>query len=427
MTHTDSEQVIYIPVQRPRTRTVAQARAEARAHLVDAAGRHPGARRSLASASAPSPVSIRVPKVVLVPKSARRSGSRQPRRTALWRHRRWIAAVTVVVVLASAPRLWGGSAPALQLLAALVIGLALGIATALLRNRFDDHLRGAADLADSTGCLVLAPIDAGRETSSPARAAARRGATSASRSYAELANRVMRSHSDHREQRLLVTSPSGHAQHVVSVNLANAFARAGKSVVVMFVDLRHPFAPPELDVDPSRTLAAVLHGRTSLSDAMQWARTTDLRLLPTGTVDERDQDRFGSAIRDLVAKARFGADVVIIDAPAVLSGSANLLGIAEVADEVLLAADIRHTTRTQAQVTAARLRPLRPKLRGWVLESSSTPVRLPPLRTSLSRSHPGRVSAAAPERPRLGLPPARPGSAAASRPSAPRGTDHTSA
>lgn len=137
--------------------------------------------------------------------------------------------VTTASILSSAPL---PSAPAnrhwkLTLGAALVLGLALGAGVVFVRDRLDDRVRDAADVARSTGLRPLgtvAPDDTG-------------GLSRTTEDYRRLRAQVLAEAVRRDARVLLLAGTDDHGRcGQVALLLSAALARSGRSVVLVGVD-----------------------------------------------------------------------------------------------------------------------------------------------------------------------------------------------
>jgi succinoglycan biosynthesis transport protein ExoP len=266
----------------------------------------------------------------------------------------------------------------LDLAIALVIGLALGIGTAYLRDRLDDRVRGAADLEQQVGGAAVLAVTPHRWTI-PGRHATplcEPGSTGAA-AYNDLAVFFLRRAAARPEHTILVTAASASTQVTVSANLAVALAGTGRRVLLVHGDLRNPLSCELFDSNPMVGLADVLEGRIAVSEALQPTGVVDLLELPTGVLNGNPGGVLhGFGLRQTLRRLAKMADVVVIDGPAVLAG-ADIAPFVDVADVVLLAADRRRTTRAEARAAAAQLAALPDKVAGWVLVNDRSSFRRP--------------------------------------------------
>ncbi len=243
--------------------------------------------------------------------------------------------------------------------AALIVGLALGIGTAALRDRLDDQLRGPFDLEAQAGAPVLGLI--------PAFRPARRDAggrlvmvanpdSLVAEAYRGLRTRVMQAAASRNAKTVLVTSPGWEDKSTVAANLAAALAQSGRRVALVCADLRWGRAHELFGRSDGDGLSGLLEGRASLGAALQATKVPGLWLLPPGVIPADpaallERPTWRTALSDI----RDDADVIVIEAPPVLA-SADTGPLADLADIILIVADAGQTTRAQVRATRAQLR-----------------------------------------------------------------------
>ncbi|WP_375396495.1 GumC family protein [uncultured Sphingomonas sp.] len=113
--------------------------------------------------------------------------------------------------------------------------------------------------------------------------------------------------------------------------LARSFARLGKSVIIVDMDLRRPNAHKLLSLKNDLGVTSVLTGQTSLDQAIQPTDLPQLTLLSSGPVPPNPSEFVaGTGVNDLLNILMSRFDVVMVD-------SAPVLGLA---DAVLLSAQV---------------------------------------------------------------------------------------
>jgi polysaccharide biosynthesis transport protein len=305
-----------------------------------------------------------------------------------------IATLITPALLPAAP-----SSPdtALDIGAALIVGLALAFGSAWLRDRLDDRVRGPADLeVQSGGAPVLAQIPAFQSssrytgswlamTASPDSAVAQ--------AYRDLRARLIHSahpnamnsahpnamNSAHRKamnsahpnaMSLLVTSPAGEDRAEVAANLSIAFAQAGHSTVLVCADLRDGRSDEMFGLaggDGLAGLTGILSGRSTMASALRSSGVPGLRVLPRGEAPLDTAALLQNPIcRDLFGYLSRQADVTVVEAPPLLAAAdASLL--ADLADRILLVADERRSARSQVRGGMRDIEHVRSKVAGWAL------------------------------------------------------------
>jgi succinoglycan biosynthesis transport protein ExoP len=237
----------------------------------------------------------------------------------------------------------------------LVLGVLLGIALAFLREALDTRIRSPQVVARRLGLPILAQIPP------PPRTLRNSGGLAMLEGpetlYAE-PFRILRTSldlidPDRPSKTIMVTSAvEGEGKSTTIANLAVASARAGREVILVDLDFRHPYLRTFFpDVGP-QGLTDVVVGRLTLGEALRPVmigatgqgpasngkarHTATLRVLSTGTLPPNPGEFIGSeAIDRVLADLRERADLVLIDSAPIL-GIGDSLALASKVDAVLL-------------------------------------------------------------------------------------------
>jgi polysaccharide biosynthesis transport protein len=260
---------------------------------------------------------------------------------------------------------------ALDLGAALLIGLALAIVTAWGRDYLDDRLRGPLDLERQADADVLGMIPAFHPTEPGPRGhlvmTVNPGSIVAE-AYRSLRTRVLLTMAGRNSGTILVTSPTWEGRGTVAANLAAALAQSGRSTILVCADLHWGRAQLLFGVSKDAPgLAELLEQRTDLSGALHATSVSGLRLLPPGapTPDPAALLQL-PALRAALSEIRAQADAVVIEAPPLLV-TPDVRPLADCAEIVLLIADAQTSTRAQVRAAVRELEPERARLAGCVL------------------------------------------------------------
>jgi hypothetical protein len=191
----------------------------------------------------------------------------------------------------------------------LLLGLAAGITVAVIRDRRDDKLHGAADLEHSIGAPTLAVVPSTATANGSARAPlASLSLTEVSPAeadaYRTVATKLATPVTGMGARVFLVLRGGASREELAPVNLAATFARQGLATVLVGTDaaLRHTrelLGPGEAETPPAGDLAEV-------------ADVDGLRLYSLG-----DELRLDAALRtgqQLVDKLLTEHDIVLLDA-----------------------------------------------------------------------------------------------------------------
>ena len=266
--------------------------------------------------------------------------------------------------------------------AALIVGLALAVATAWGRDHLDDRLRGPLDLERRAGTDLLALVPAFRPHGPEPRARLAVAVSPDSivaEAYRGLRTRVLLAAAAENARTLLVASPAWEDRGTVAANLAAALAQAGHSTVLVCADLRWGSAHLLLGSQKGTPgLTGVLEQQTGLAGALETTVVPGLALLAPGAVPPDPAALLAQpALREALNELRHQADFVVIEAPPLLAGP-DALPLAESAEMTLLIADARETTRAQVRAAARELQQEHLRLAGCVLISVGRPRRLTP-------------------------------------------------
>jgi capsular exopolysaccharide synthesis family protein len=257
-------------------------------------------------------------------------------------------------------------------LLALGAGLFAGIGIALLEERLGDKLRGRADLQSCARAPVLGllPRIKSRLLKRGNLVTETAPHSDAGEAYRTLRTGVLMAANRRPPKTVVITSPGRQeGKSMTTANLAIVLAQAGKRVIAVSGDLRHPTLAELFSVSDSVGLTNVLAGEITAADALLpvASETPTLRLLPTGPLPSNPAELLESeALRVLLSYLREASDCVLIDAPPYLdvADAAVLVGLS---DGVLLLADARNTKRDAVLETRQRLDQAGARVLGAVL------------------------------------------------------------
>lgn len=292
----------------------------------------------------------------------------------------------LIVTRAVAPGWREGTNPLLTLAATLLAGIIAGIGIALIRDAFDDRLRPEDDVRILTGAPSLGGLPLDRSVLRGERLpAAKRAHAALNEGLRSLRTTVQVLLPHDRSVAVVVTSVEpGDGKTFISANLALAWSRMGKRVVLIGGDLRHPgleehfgeaaTGPGLAELLQSAVESGTAPSTATIADHLNETAYPGLRILPTGAepwdpADLLAQQSVGEVMRGL----RELCDVIVVDSPPSLAlVDARLL--ATHADGVLLVASMGRTHRGQLAETAHALRASGTKILGIVLNRSKQPI-----------------------------------------------------
>jgi succinoglycan biosynthesis transport protein ExoP len=293
---------------------------------------------------------------------------------------------------------------------ALILGLILAVAVAVVLELIDGRLRGEEEAREISGLATLAVVprprggrmaklssrsresssgsDGGRKSPGAALKGAAKGQDRLSLdpqqvdSLRALAVNLSFFRSGRDAHTLMISSTREmDGKTSVTLGLAAAFAELGKRVIAVECDMRRPRYADYLSLPATPGLSSVLTGLIPASEALLAIDARSLRparsdartslprfsVLPSGPAPANPRAMLSAPVTaELIEELRSQADMVLIDTPAIglLNDAVPL--IAQV-DGVVLVARVEHATREGLQRTCRILRQLDANVLGLVV------------------------------------------------------------
>jgi succinoglycan biosynthesis transport protein ExoP len=201
-----------------------------------------------------------------------------------------------------------------------LIGLALGIGFAVLRDTLDNRLRGERDIRAITNVPILGgiafdpnavhhPLIVHVDPQSPR-----------AESFRSLRTNLQFLNVGRRERTFVITSSvESEGKSTTAANLAIALAEAGTRVLLVDADLRRPHIATYLGVEGAVGLTDLLIGNAEPNDVIQQWGGKKLFVLPAGKAPPNPSELLGSdAMVKLIHDFTAGFDVVLFDSPPLL-------------------------------------------------------------------------------------------------------------
>jgi capsular exopolysaccharide synthesis family protein len=198
---------------------------------------------------------------------------------------------------------------------AFVVAILIAAGAAALAERLDRRLHDSRDVERLTGTPLLAqiPSSAFQGTAPDPQLPI---------VFQTLRDSLTYFNVDQRLASLLVISPlKGDGKTSVSTNLAVAFARAGKQVILVDADLRSPQVSTRMGTPASPGLSEVISGNSEIEDSLFEIEPFGpyLRVLPGGSIPPNPSEMLGSArMSTILAELSEMSDLVVIDTAPVL-------------------------------------------------------------------------------------------------------------
>ncbi len=267
----------------------------------------------------------------------------------------------------------GPSSPNLvvNLAYALFAGLLLSAVLVAIRLQLDDAVRVPEDIEHKLGLPMLGIIpklgfDTPVEQLSDPK-------SSLSEAYNSLRGAIGFTTSNGAPQILLVTSATaGEGKSTSSYALARGFAKLGRKVLLVDVDMRRPSTHRQLQVANETGLSSVLVGQAKLGDALRHSAFEGLDYLTSGPIPPSPTELLASPrMQALLADARTHYDMIVLDSPPIL-GLADAPLLSSLVDGTLLVVESDHNRRGVLKGTLRRLRMANGRVIGVALTKFDT-------------------------------------------------------
>lgn len=256
-----------------------------------------------------------------------------------------------VISYATVPRLASYPNKPLFLSLSIAASFFLGIALALLMEKFDNAYKTSLQLEKETGypCFGMVPLAEKIEKDKPlADYVLSKPASNVCESIRTL-RMVLNLRAKNKENRpkvvAITSSLPGEGKTTLSAWMGRITAKSGEKVIVIDCDLRRPMLAEAFGKTPQNTIVEYLTGRATLEETIFRDPATNVhvifaRAVPNNALDLISKDR----MRNLIGALREQYDLVILDTPACLAVSDARL-LASQADQTLFAVSWDDTPR----------------------------------------------------------------------------------
>lgn len=202
----------------------------------------------------------------------------------------------------------------------LLVGLALGVGLAVLREVLDTRVRSAQDVARVTDTSIVGTIAFDDDTPNHPLIVQSDPHSQRAEAMRRLRTNIQFLNVNERPQSIVVTSAlPGEGKSTTVANLAIALADTGTRVALVDADLRRPTLARTMGVEGAVGLTTVLIGRAELSEVIQPWGNGYLHVLPAGQVPPNPSELLGSlAMARLLDQLTSAYDVVLVDTPPLL-------------------------------------------------------------------------------------------------------------
>ncbi|MGW5360205.1 polysaccharide biosynthesis tyrosine autokinase [Actinopolymorpha pittospori] len=238
----------------------------------------------------------------------------------------------------------------------LLVGLALGVAAAVLRHHLDRAVANAHAAAEIAVAPVIGTV--AEETKYSGRLMADEGTTPFAEAFRRLATNVRFLGVERQASSLLVTCAlPEEGKTTTAANLAVALAQAGERVVLIDADLRRPAVANVFGLSKSVGLSSVLMGDAPLTTALQrWRPDLPLFVLTAGPPPPNPTVLLTSnAMRELVRALESPGTTLLIDSPPLLPVTDPAV-LAQIVDGVVVVSRVGSTRTDQLASAVDSLR-----------------------------------------------------------------------
>ncbi len=209
----------------------------------------------------------------------------------------------------------------------LLLGSALGVGLAFLRERLDDRFKERADVERALESPVLATVPRypASKKGQPALVSLSNASVAAAESYRSLRTNLQFITAQRGIKSVLITSPSeSEGKTSTLANLGTLLAQTGRRVILVSSDLRRPALGRYFDVAEDTDLVGLSNWlaaeKTNPADIILDPGIPNMRLIPSGPLPPNPAELLNSRrLAELVTILEENADVVLFDSPPILA------------------------------------------------------------------------------------------------------------
>lgn len=249
---------------------------------------------------------------------------------------------------------------------ALLGGLGLAALATFLRSQFDDIVRVPEDIEGKLHLPLLGVVPLARDTAIGEELADPKSAIS--ESYNSLRSALLYSTSQGLPRTLLVSSSQpSEGKTTTSCELARGFARMGRQVLLVDVDLRRPTLHRQFELENGTGLSSLLTQQEKLDQVIRNSGQENLDVVTSGPVPPSPTELIASEQMEELVNAMIARyNVVIFDSPPIL-GLADAPLMSALVDGVVFIVESGRARHGSLKASLRRLRTMRPLMLGAVL------------------------------------------------------------
>ncbi len=257
--------------------------------------------------------------------------------------------------------------PGINVALGLLVGLALGVGAAVLRETLDTSAKGSDDVETASGASVLGTVVYDSTAEKQPLLTGVDPHSVRAEAYRQLRTNLQFIDVDDHPTCLVITSSiPGEGKSTTAANLALAIAQGGSRVALVDADMRRPSVAKNFELVGEVGLTSVLIGKAGIDDVVQPA-SDGLDVITSGPIPPNPSELLGTQhMHELLKELAARYDRVIIDTPPLLPVT-DAAVLARLADGAVLVVRANKTSREQVTRAADGLRSVGAKLLGCVL------------------------------------------------------------
>jgi polysaccharide biosynthesis transport protein len=286
---------------------------------------------------------------------------------------------------------------------AAIIGVCLGVMSALVREWVSPSLGSAHRIADTVGVPVIGTLPRVNGRVGHAMATVTHDASDSAAAEAFRSIRTSMLFGAGECHTITITSPAvKDGKTTLATNLAISLAQSGKRVALVDANYREPTLHTIFAVPNDKGLTSVLDG-DDLDTVMQRTPIEHLDVMPAGNRPEGVSEQLNSSrFNDLLRDLNMRYDHVIFDAPSV-SGNSDARVIAAGCDQTILVVHGDRTNRFATTTARDALLSVGATLMGIVINDSIKPTTTYPPGSSTGSNSGSNSGPGLPENQRLSM------------------------
>jgi receptor protein-tyrosine kinase len=255
----------------------------------------------------------------------------------------------------------------------LVIGLALGVGFALLRELLDNTVKDRETLEQITGVGVVGSVPLDKDRRDTPAISFDTDKSLIAEAFRKIRTNLTFLNVDSPPRVIVVTSSApSEGKTTTAINIALALAEGEHNVVLVDGDMRRPSLAKYLDLVSSVGFSTVLSGAAPLADVLQQTKYPGLSVLAAGPNPPNPSELLGSQTAGKVLEElRSEFDYVIIDSSPLLAVTDGAI-LASHADGTLMIVKFGQTKRDQLAHSTGTLSDVGAVLLGAVVTMTPT-------------------------------------------------------